>query len=139
MEEARRAYKAERTPCSENGGVHACRVLRFGRDEQISDPFAGKRERFAERIADDGVVIIGCQVGNFDTAIYELPVRLIGNQENFMFIALLGFKKNFAKAPYGIFRQNDACGIIGGIDDDRLGFFGNRRLECREIDLKIRL
>ena len=105
-------------------------ILQLVGDHQITDPLAGNRKGFAVGIHHHRVMVIIGNKRHLDPAVCQLPVRLVGNQDDrsseFLFLAL----QDRGQAADDLLAVHDARGIIWIVDDHRF---------CRRRDLLFKL
>ena len=105
-------------------------------DGQVAHPLAGDGQGLGVGVADQGVVVEVHEIGNLHAVVAELPVGLVGEQEDRMAELLLGGLHGVGEAPDGLPGVDDAGGVVGGVEDHHPGLLGQGGLEGGQVDLE---
>jgi len=116
-----RADMTAGTGSTGNGGINGVMIFHTGGNTDIADTVTGNGEGLGVGIADNGVGIDCGNEGNFDSVIDQLTIGLVGNQidgvPNLCTLAAQKRRNGFQ----GGAAVNNTGGIVGGIDDQKLG------------------
>ncbi|MPM37125.1 hypothetical protein SDC9_83731 [bioreactor metagenome] len=117
-------------------GIHQLRVRHIGRHQHIAQPLAGQGQGFAEGVAHQRVLIIGGHPGQGRAGEIQLPVGLVRNQPDG--VAHLGglLPQQLTQPGHGLPGAHRPGGIVGGVNDNRLGPLVQRGLKRFKINLE---
>ena len=98
-------------------------------DGQVAHPLAGDGQGLGVGVADQGIVVEVHQVGDLHAVVGQLPVGLVGEQEDGMAELLLGGLHGVGQTLDGLPGVDDAGGVVGGVEDHHPGLLGQRGFE----------
>ena len=137
LEEGGGAHIAQGAACSGDGGVDQVEVLHRPGNQHVADALTGQGEGLTIGITNQGVGIIGGDPGQGFVGVADLPVGLVGNQIDGVAVLSGLILQHPAQLLHGFPGVDHPGGIVGGVDDDRLGIGAQGLLKGGEIDLEI--
>ena len=118
-----------------NGGIQRLAVRGLLGHIHIADSFAGEGQGLGIGIADDSVPVNFRQERHLDP-IGQLPVRLVGDDVNGVAVLRGLFVEDCRQLLVGFPGVDDAGGVIGGVEDDRLRAGRDHLLHSGQVDLE---
>ncbi len=120
-----------------NGRIDRLAVLAAVRDADVADTLAGHGQNLGIGIADNGIGIDGRNIGGVQPVIGQLPVGLVGEDVDGMadLLALAG--EQLGQLLQGLHAVDDAGGVVGRVDDQRLGVGGDALFQLVKANLEM--
>ncbi len=106
------------------------------RDQDVADALAGQGQGLGPGIIDDGVLIIGGGEHLLRIAVNQFPVGLVGDHVDGVPVCLGFSAQQIGELCHGFMGVDDAGRIVGCVDDEGFGFFGDGLLQFLKIDLE---
>ena len=135
--ERRCIHKAGHTGGNSRRRIYQLIIAQLIWNHQITNSLAGQGQGLGPAVADHGVGVILREIGHLHAVIGKLPIGLVGNQIDIRAEFMLLFAENPAHLPAGFRRIDHAGGVVGVIDNHRLGSGGDFFRKLPEIGLEI--
>ena len=105
-------------------------------DADVADTLAGHGQRLGVRIADDGIAVDAGDIRDFGIVIDQLTIGLVGNDVDRVAVLGLLFAQQGRQRLKLRARDNDAGGVIRGVQNEQRGLFRHCGRERLQIERK---